>query len=183
MEPRFIIGQVFGVIAVILGFISFQMKDAKKLLMIQCGVSTVFCLHFFFLGAQTGLVLNIACVLRNIVYYHKDKKIFSSIVVPIFFSVLMGVLGAFSWDGWFSIFFVVSLVVNTFCMSFRKPDNIRLSILFTSPLALTYDVFVSAFGGIAYESVVIISSALGIIRAAKERAAKKSKAKKRRAHK
>ena len=164
MDVRFIIGQVFGAIAVILGFISFQMKDAKKLLIIQCGVSAVFCLHFYFLGANTGLVLNIVCIFRNVAYYNKDKKFFSSLAVPIFFSALMGVLGVLAWDGWYSIFFVVALVVNTFCMSFKTPDNIRLSILFTSPLALTYDAFASAYGGVAYEAVVIVSSAIGLIR-------------------
>ena len=167
MDFRLIIGHSFGAIAVILGFISFQMKDAKKLLVFQCGVSTAFCLHFLFLGANTGLALNVLCVFRNIVYYNKDKKILSSIAVPILFSVLMGVIGAFSWDGWYSIFFIVALVVNTYCMSFKDPDNIRRSILFTSPLALTYDAFAGSFPGMIYESFVIVSSAIELIRARK----------------
>lgn len=172
-EPAYAVGQAFGLLAVILGFISFQMKDAKKLLFIQCGVSAAFCIHFFLIGARTGLYLNAACILRNVAYYNKDKKFFSSIAVPIFFSVLMGVIGAFSWEGWYSVFFIVSLVVNTFCMSFKKPDHIRASILFTSPLALTYDAFVSSYGGIVYEAVVIVSSVIGLIRsaAAKKRGA------------
>ena len=172
-EPAYLVGQIFGLVAVVLGFISFQMKDAKKLLFIQCGVSTAFCVHFFLIGANTGFILNLACILRNVAYYNKDKKFLSSIAVPIAFSALMGVLGAFSWDGWYSVFFIVSLVVNTFCMSFRDPDHIRLSILFTSPLALTYDAFASSYGGMIYESFVIVSSAIGLIRTAinKKRAA------------
>ena len=172
-EPAYLIGQIFGLIAVVLGFISFQMKDAKKLLLFQCGVSTAFCIHFWLIDAKTGFMLNLACILRNVAYYFKDKKILSTIAVPIFFSALMGVLGAFSWDGWYSIFFVVALVVNTFCMSFKKPDHIRASILFTSPLALTYDVFASSYGGVIYESFVIVSSAIGLIRFAKLRKAER----------
>lgn len=174
-EPLYLVGQIFGVIAMILGFISFQMKGAKKLLSIQCAVSAAFCLHFAMIGAKTGLVLNALCIVRNIAYYNKDKKILSSVAVPIALSVGMGVLGVLSWDGWYSVFFVVSLMANTFCMSFRDPDHIRLSILFTSPLALTYDVFASSYGGVLYEAVVIVSSVIGLIRAAAAKKAARAK--------
>ena len=167
MDVTFYIAQGFGALAVILGFISFQMKDAKKLLFIQCGVSAVFCVHFFLLGATTGFVLNVACILRNVAYYNKDKKYLSSIWVPIALSAMMGVLGVIFWEAWYSVFFVVSLIANTFCMSFKSPENIRRSILFTSPLALTYDAFASAYGGVAYEAFVIVSSVIGIVRTAR----------------
>lgn len=170
-EPAYLAGQIFGLIAVVLGFISFQMKDTKKLLLIQCGVSTAFCVHFWMIDAKTGFILNAVCILRNILYYHKDKKYLSSIAVPIVLSASMAVAGAFMWDDWYSIFFVVSLVANTFCMSFRKSDHIRISILFTSPLALTYDAFVSSFWGVIFEAMVIISSAIGIILSARSKKA------------
>ena len=168
-EPAYLVGQIFGMIAVVLGFISFQMKDTKKLLLIQCGVSAAFCVHFWLIDAKTGFILNAVCILRNVLYYFKDKKILSSIAVPIVLSASMAVFGVLMWDGWYSIFFIVSLVANTYCMSFRESDRIRLSILFTSPLALTYDVFASSYGGVIFEAMAILSSAIGLIRTAKER--------------
>ena len=166
-EGAYLVGQIFGLIAVVLGFISFQMKDTKKLLLIQCGVSTAFCVHFWLIDAKTGFILNAVCIVRNVLYYFKDKKILSSIAVPIVLSALMAVFGVLMWDGWYSIFFIVSLVANTYCMSFRESDHIRLSILFTSPLALTYDVFASSYGGVIFEAMVIISSAIALIRSAR----------------
>ena len=55
-------------------------------------------------------------------------------------------------------------MINTLCLSFTDPQKIRWSILVTSPMVLIYDAFVSSFGGVIYESVVIISSIIGIIR-------------------
>jgi hypothetical protein len=59
---------------------------------------------------------------------------------------------------------LLGLVINTVCMAFPDAQKVRKSILVTSPLVLTYDVFVLSVGGIVYESVAILSSLIGILR-------------------
>ena len=76
----------------------------------------------------------------------------------------MGIVGLLSWQGYYSIFVVLGLVINTYCLSFANPQYIRTSILVSSPLVLTYDAFVMSIGGVIYESVVIVSSIIGMIR-------------------
>ena len=61
------------------------------------------------------------------------------------------------------VYVVLGLVINTLCFSLPNPQNIRKSILVTSPLVLIYDIFVLSIGGAIYESVAIISSIIGII--------------------
>ena len=46
----------------------------------------------------------------------------------------------------------------------RDPQNIRKSILVTSPLVLIYNIFEFSIGGIANESLSIVSSLIGIVR-------------------
>ena len=70
----FIIGQVFGVIAIILGFLSYQMKTQKQLLICQTATSLVFCIHYFLIGATTGMAMNMVNVVRNIFITAEIKK-------------------------------------------------------------------------------------------------------------
>ena len=123
-----ILGQIFGIIAVILGFICYQMNSQKKILIAQTATALTFCIHYLLIGATSGLVMNILAIFRNLAYYHRDKKIFSGKKCPIFFAVVMGIAGILSWQDYYSIFVVLGLVINTLCFSLPNPQDIRKSI-------------------------------------------------------
>ena len=169
-NPIYLLGQIFGVIAVVLGFVSYQVRTQKMLLLIQTITTVVFVIHYLLIGAMSGMALNAVAMARNIVYSRRDLKIFSSKGWPIVFAVIMGLIGLLSWQAWYSIFVVLGLVINSVCMSFKDPQKIRKSILVTSPLVLIYDVFALSVGGIVYESVAVTSALVGIIRFRKQSA-------------
>ena len=102
--------------------------------------------------------MNFVGFIRNIVFYYEGKKGPIKKIWPVSFAVIMGILGiAASLIAKEEIYFlllVAGLVINSYSMSFRKPNSIRKSILVTSPMVLLYDVFVKSYGGIVYESVV-----------------------------
>ena len=158
------IGQLFGVAAIVLGFLSYQTKTSKKLLIVQMVTCAVFCVHYLLIGAISAFVLNGIGLVRNIVYANRDKKIFSYKFYPVLFAVIMGIMGALSWQNIFSVFIILGLVINTLCLCLEHPQNIRKSILVTSPLVIIYNISVLSIGGIIYESVSIISSIIGIFR-------------------
>ena len=68
------------------------------------------------------------------------------------------------WEAWYSALFVLGMVINSYCLSLKNSNAIRYSILVTAPMLLVYDIFVLSFGGIVYQSVVITSSVIGLIR-------------------
>lgn len=158
------IGQIFGVAAVILGFVSFQMNTQKKVLAAQIATSVVFIIHYILIGAVSAVALNVVGLFRNIAYFHRDKKILSSRYVPVFFAVVMAMMGILSWQNMYSLLIIAGITINTVCLSFKDPQNLRKSILISSPLVLLYDVAVFSLGGIVYESVAVISSVIGIIK-------------------
>lgn len=158
-----IIAQTLGIVAVMFSVLSFQAKSDKPLLIMQTGGSFLFCIHYVMIGAYTGLAMNAVGIVRNIVYYNKDKKIFSGKLPPVIFGCMAAVFGAFTWQGWHSLFIIVGIVINSVCMSMRDPQNIRKSILVTSPLVLVYNIFELSIGGILNESLSIISSVIGIL--------------------
>ena len=164
MEFLYVLGQIIGVIAMAIFFISYQFKNQKTLLIIQCiGIITM-CTHYLLINATSGLVLNIICLIRNICYANRDKKIFSGVWVPIFFAVTVGIVGILSWESYYSLFIITGLIINTLFLSGTDTQKLRYSILLTSPLVLIYDAFVTSYGGMANEALTVISSIIGIVR-------------------
>ena len=84
------------------------------------------------------------------------------------FAVLYVLLGALAWQGWFSLMPIISLLINTYFMSKGDPQLVRKSILVSSPIMIVYDVLVASCGGILFESVIIISSLIGVLRYRRE---------------
>ena len=164
----FLIGQILGLIAIVLGFISYQVKTQERVLAVQLLVTICFTLHYLCLGAWAGMAMNFIGIIRNIVFYLNTKKGTLNRALPIFFAVIMGVAGItsslISKEGIYFLLSVAGLVINTYALSFSDPNNIRKSIFISSPLVLLYDGFARSYGGMIYESVAIVSAFMGMIR-------------------
>ena len=159
-----LIGQALGVVAVILGFITYQMKSPKALLIVNLITCAVFCAHYLLIGAISGAVMNGLGIARNIVYTNRDKKIFSSPAWPFIFAVIMVVAGLVTWQDWRSVLMVCALFINSLALSMKNAQHIRYSLLITCPLVMIYDILLHSYGGIVYEAMSIVSAIIGIIR-------------------
>ena len=160
----YIIGQALGVIAIVLGVLSYQMKTRQRLVVVQLLTTITFSIHYCLIGAWSGMALNAVSAVRNVVYFCTEKKGGSSKKWSYIFAVIMSIAGILSWQGWYSVFMVAALVINCIGMGFTNPQSTRKSILITSPLALIYNCFVLSAGGTVFEVMSIISAALGIWR-------------------
>ena len=157
------VGQAIGVLAIVLGFLTYQVRTQRALLLLQVTVAACFCAHYALIGAVSGMALNAAALVRNLCYYWREKH-GGGRLLPIVFTVIMGIVGICSWEAWYSVFVVFGLVVNSYCVSFSDPQKVRASILVSSPAVLIYDGIVLSIGGLVYESVAILSSVIGLVR-------------------
>ena len=160
----FIMGQAFGVLSTLLFFISYQIFDKKKLLIVQTFAAVSICVSFAFLGAISGFLLNIVCILRNIAYYFQKFGTKINYITTALVVLAMAVSCVLSWQGPVSLLITLALMINSVCLSFGNPQLLRKSILFTSTLCIIYNIFVFSIGGIANETISIISSVIGIMR-------------------
>lgn len=158
------IGQGLGIVAVVLGFINYQVKTREQVLYVHIATTVCFTLHYMFIGAYSGMAMNFVGIIRNIVFYFAGRNGKVHKGWSISFALIMGIMGILAWESWYSVLAVVGLVINSYSMSFSNPNNIRKSILITSPLVLAYDVLVHSLGGAVYEAIVIVSSVIGLIR-------------------
>lgn len=164
MDIPFIIGQILGGIAVVLGFINYQVKSREQVLIVHTATAICFTLHYFLIGALAGAAMNFVGIIRNLVFYFVGKKGKVPKGWAILFAIILPAMGIIGWEAWYSILAVLGLAINSYSMSFSNPNNIRKSILVSSPLVLAYDAFAFSIGGMIYESIVIVSSIIGLIR-------------------
>jgi hypothetical protein len=157
-------GQIMGWLAALLTFISYQCKEHKKLIVVQTLSSISICISYLLLGAWSGMLLNVICILRNFIIYRKDIKIFSYSFWPYALAVLMSITGVLSWQGAMSLLIILALAVNTLFLYFPNVQNLRKSIIITSTMVLIYNVYYSVWGGVFNELIAIFSSVIGIYR-------------------
>ena len=158
------IGQIFGLIAVVISFVAYQMPTQKKILFMNMLVTVAILLNYAFLGATTGVILNVVCFIRNIIFMNRDKKIFSYKFYPYLLMVIIGGLSFLTSEGAHSILITIGLIINTFALSLTNPQATRYCMAISCSFIFAYNIFVFSIGGMINEAVAIISSILGIIR-------------------
>lgn len=163
-ETLYLLGQILGAVAVVTGFLSYQMKTQRGIIILQLTTGLIFTLHYVFIGAPTAIALNALGAVSCVFYYFRDKRGGRSIAEPIVFSVLIVILSLLTWEGWYSALIMIGLVFNTVSLTFKDPQHTRASVFVKSPLCLIYNAIVLSGGGIIYECAVITSSVLGIIK-------------------
>ncbi len=159
-----LIGHVLGFIAVGLFFYSYQRTQKRKIVIIQTVATALSCVQYLLIGAFSGFALNIVCIIRNFIFYHRDKNQRSGWLSPLLLSLCIAVASIFSWEGIHSLLITLGLVINTICMGMLDARAFRKTILITSTLILLYNVFAFSYSGILSESISLISVIIGIIR-------------------
>lgn len=169
----YIFGQILGIVAVILGFVCFQMKSSRAVLVFQMIIALVFALHYVCIGAIAAAPVNVLAALQSLCYYFRNKKGSKSPDLPIFFAVVMVLVNLFAWifagGEWYTVFLMAGVTVAAVSLSFSSAQNIRYSMLIKAPLCLIYNAFAFSVGGVVYESAVLVSSIIGIIKNRREK--------------
>ncbi|MBQ8683599.1 MAG: YgjV family protein [Clostridia bacterium] len=159
-----IIGHILGFIALFLFIWSYQLREPRPLLLVQTAATALLCLQYFLIGAYSGFALNIVCIVRNILYYHRDKKWLSGWVPPVLLATAMAGVSLFSWEGYHSLLIILGLMINTVCMGVCNTQNLRKSVLLTCSMLAAYNVFVGSVSGFINESLSVASAVIGLIR-------------------
>ena len=159
-----IIGQALGIIAVILGFVSYQMKTPRGILIFQLATASIFAVHYLLIGAYTAMALNLLCAISCLFYYFRDKRGGKSLAEPIIFTVLIVIVSILTWDGWYSVFIMAGLVVNSISLTLADAQKTRYCMFLKTPLCIIYNVIVLSFGGVIYECTVLVSSIIAVIK-------------------
>lgn len=156
-------GQFFGIVAVVLGFVSFQMKTPKKILICQIAVAFVFAAHYLLIGAPDAAPLNLLAAVSNILYFFRAKRGSRGLFEPIFYITMITVIGILTWESWYTAILMCGLYATAVGLSLSDPQKTRKVMLIKAPLCLIYNALVFSVGGVVYETAVLSSAIIGLV--------------------
>lgn len=176
----YFIGQLIGVAALILAFISFQQKSQQHIVFFQFLSSFLFSIHFFMIGAYVGSLLNGIGILRAAVFMHKKQRWAQSKVwlwLFIFICVGAGILtcdGDLNLNTWnidlsspafyISLLPVVGMVFTTLAFWIENPAKVRRISLPSSPCWIIYNLYHHSWAGAGTELFIMTSILLAMFR-------------------
>lgn len=160
-----IIAQIIGVVALTMAIISFQNNTKKGILIFQLLAGSIFAIHFALLGAYTGAALNAVSVVRNLIFFQKEKHDWAKHKGWLFFFMAVSVAtGIWTWDGIFSLFPTLGMVLGSLGFWVDNPAHVRKITFPVSPLWITYNIAKGSYAGIITEIFVMSSIIIGMIR-------------------
>ena len=164
------IAQIAGIIGMLLGCLSYQVKTSGGILRVQVIANCIWVTHYFMLGAYTGAMLNLFAAVRNITYFQLNKKKTSNrTYYAMGFAVLCVLLSLMTYQSWISLLPMVGSTLQTFAFSCRKANSLRWLTLSGMPLWLTYNILEKSYSGTVTEIISILSIFIGLIRYRKEK--------------
>ncbi len=149
----FIFAQIIGLISWGLLVYSYYKKDINEVLLYQVIGGIFEILHYFLLGAFSGLIVVILELIRDYSYYktEHDKVIFI-LSLPVYFFI-----GYFSYNYLIDLLPVAASTIDGYALTNKKKIAIIGSIINNS-LWLIYDLYCGSIIGVIAELIFIISN-------------------------
>ena len=157
--------QMLGVVALIVGVISWNVKKRKDILDLQSLNIILFTLQYILLGAYTGAIASVVTLARNLVFAQKGIKKWASSSLWIFVFIGLSILVlTFSWQGWPSILPVIGAIIGTYAVSRNDPKSIRFFMLLTVLFWGPYTLIVHFYSGFISQIITAGGLLIGIFR-------------------
>lgn len=173
MKLHEIIAQGFGILGLVITFLSFQEKNNKKFFIKQGLAGLMFALNFLIIGAVAGMLYNVVNLIRGAIFSKNDKKLWRVILVVALYTAsyiiaLMSVL-----DDPLQIFLSTitwaTLSGMTVFMFKGNGKHIRyFQFFFSSPSWIIYNIFNFTLGGLICEICSMLSVIISFIRFGKD---------------
>ena len=173
----FILGQAFGILALICTVVSMQLKKKRHLMLLQTASEAFIVAQYLVKGAITGSLLSMVSFVRNIIFTKYDKKRAPLWILLVIY-VIMTILTAISWAGPLSLLPYVGSLIYAWTLWYGKTKWIRLGNAIGNTPYLIYTLLTGNYALFIMTLLEVISSAVGFIRLEMPNKKKKSKKRK-----
>ena len=158
-----VIVQAIGIVAMTLTILCYQLKKRNSILIMQYTGNALWVVHYFLLGASTGLIMNALNVIRGIIYAIDKKWAKSWIWVFIFASVSI-TLGIMTFQAWYSVLPMAGTVIATVALRIPDENTLRKVYICSVPPWMVYNALVLSIPGTISAVFTFVSIIVALIR-------------------
>ena len=127
--------QLIGIIAWLLIVFSYYRKNTDKILYFQIISTILWCIHYFLLGAYSGLFICAFEVIRDSLYYKTDKDDYIFLgSIPIY--ILYGII---SYSGIVELLPIFSSTIDGFTLT-KKKKIVVIGAVISYTIWVIYDI-------------------------------------------
>ena len=159
----FVLGQAFGVLALICTVVSMQLKKKRPLMLFQTASEAFIVAQYLVKGAITGSFMAIVSFVRDIIFTKYDKKR-APLWILIVLYIIMTVLTIVSWAGPLSALPYVGSLIYAFTLWYGKTKWIRLGNAVGNSPYLIYTLVTGNYALFVMTLLEVISAIAGFIR-------------------
>ena len=155
MDFEFIGVQILGFLAWILLVLSYYRKSTNKILVFQIISTILFCLHYFLLGAYSGLLICVFEVVRDYLYYRTDKDNYmfiGSMVVYVISAII-------TYTSILDLFPYLASSIDGFFLT-KKRKIVVFGAIVTYTLWFIYDMYARSYSGAITDGIMLTTAVL-----------------------
>ena len=145
--------QLIGIVAWLLIVISYYRSNTNKILFLQIISTVLWCLHYFLLGAYSGLFICVFEVIRDSLYYKTDKDNYIFLgSVPIYI-----IYGIVSYTGLVELLPIFSSTIEGYTLT-KKKKIVVIGAIISYTIWAIYDLADKSYSGALTDLIVVISN-------------------------
>jgi len=153
MDANFLLIQGIGIIAWIVLLLSYYREDTNKILFFQTVATFLYCIHYYLLGAYSGLFICVFEVVRDLLYYKTDwdDYIFYG-SVPVY--IISGII---SFTNILDVLPIISSLLDGYTLT-KKKRIVVIGAIISYTLWVIYDISVMSISCAITDGLVVISN-------------------------
>ena len=160
-----ILAQVFGIVAIVIMFFSYQKKSKRDFLFLQIFMNIFYACQYFLLNAFSAVASNIVSIVRTIIFYKYEKENHKvPFIYLIIFEAIIIISGILTYNGLYSIIPNIILFIYTYGTWQNKLSTTYKIGILASILWIYYNVTVGAYISTISSAVEFVASVRGLIR-------------------
>lgn len=159
----FILGQAFGIFALVCTVVSMQLKKKRPLMILQTASEAFIIAQYFVKGAITGSFMAIVSLIRDIIFTQYEKKRAPLWILLIIYAVMTGLM-IFSWAGPLSLLPYVGSLFYAWSLWYGKVKWICFGNAVGNTPYLVYTLLTGNYVLFIMTLFEVISAAIGFIR-------------------
>lgn len=153
MDFNFWVIQGIGIIAWLVLLVSYYREDTNKILVFQTIATALYCVHYYLLGAYSGLFICVFEVVRDFLYYKTDWDdyiFYGSIPVYI-------INGFVTFTGWYDLLPAFSSLLDGYTLT-KKKDIVVVGAVISYTSWVIYDLFVMSYSCAVTDGLIVLSN-------------------------